>query len=118
MLRKILLVFAHGGTRAVTYTEILLLLSLRKYFGLQILFYAIWNKGFWDPVHLINDMQRQEKSKKHVDAFYNLEVFWENQYSSETSSCNDNVRANKEVFTTLINATCFLSRTRVAFKRT
>ena len=67
------------------YTRIFLLLrdfSLTRYFGLQILFHGIWNKDFWDPAHLTAGMQRQEKSKKHVDVFYILEVFWESQYSS------------------------------------
>ena len=32
----------------------------------QILFYAIWNKGFLDHVHLTDGMQWQKKSKKHI----------------------------------------------------
>ena len=48
-----------------------------RYFGPQILFYAIWNKGFLDHAHLTDGMQRQKKSKKHIyiDAFYTLDVF-------------------------------------------
>ena len=53
-----------------------------RYFGLQVLFYAIWNKGFWDPAHLTDGVQKQKKSKKHIDAFYILEVFCENECSS------------------------------------
>ena len=52
--------------------------------SLQVLFYAIWNKSFWHPAHLTDGMRRQKKPKKHIeiDAFYILEVFWENQCSS------------------------------------
>ena len=32
----------------------------------QILFYAIWNKGFLDHAHLTDGMQWQKKSKKHI----------------------------------------------------
>ena len=37
-----------------------------RYFGPQILFYAIWNKGFLDHAHLTDGMQWQKKSKKHI----------------------------------------------------
>ena len=54
-----------------------------RYFGPQILFYAIWNKGFLDHAHLTDGMQWQ-KSKKHIyiDAFYILDVFCESECSS------------------------------------
>ena len=45
--------------------QIFLLLSLMRYFGPQVLFYAIWNKGFLDHAHLTDGMQWQ-KSKKRV----------------------------------------------------
>ena len=55
-----------------------MLLSLMRYFGTQILFYAIWNKGFWDHAHLTDDMQWQKKSKKHIYIQYILMhfIFW------------------------------------------
>ena len=44
-----------------------------RYFGPQILFYAVWTKGFLDHAHLTDGMQWQKKSKKHIcvyiDAF-------------------------------------------------
>ena len=43
-----------------------LLFSLMRHFGLQILFYAIWSKGFLDHAHLTDGMQWQKKSKKHT----------------------------------------------------
>ena len=46
--------------------KIFLLLSLMRYFGPQILFYAIWNEGFLDHAHLTDGMQWQKKFKKHV----------------------------------------------------
>ena len=48
-----------------------------RYFGPQILFYAIWNKGFWDRAHLTNGMQWQKKSKKHIyiDVLMHF-IFW------------------------------------------
>ena len=49
-----------------SYTQIFLLLSLMRYFGPQILFYAIWNKGFLDHAHFTDGMQWQKKSKKHI----------------------------------------------------
>ena len=39
---------------------------LMRYFGPQVLFCTIWNKGFWDLAHLTDGMQRQKKSKKHT----------------------------------------------------
>ena len=58
-----------------------------RYFGPQVLFYAIWNKGFLDHAHLTDGMQWQKKSKKHIailyiDAFYTLDVFCESECSS------------------------------------
>ena len=55
-----------------------------RYFGPQVLFYAIWNKGFWDHAHLTDGMQWQKKSKKHIyiDAFYILDVLCESECSS------------------------------------
>ena len=55
-----------------------------RYFGPQILFYAIWNKGFVDHTHLTDGMQWQKKSKKHIyiDAFDTLDVFCESECSS------------------------------------
>ena len=53
-----------------------------RYFGPQILFYAIWNKGFLDYAHLTDGMQWQKKSKKDIDAFYTLDVFCESECSS------------------------------------
>ena len=35
-----------------------------RYFGPQILFYAIWNKGVLNLAHLTDNMQRQKKSKE------------------------------------------------------
>ena len=55
-----------------SYTQIFLLLSLMRYFGPQILIYAIWNKGFWDHAHLTDGMQWQ-KSKKHILMHF---IFW------------------------------------------
>ena len=58
-----------------------------RYFGPQILFYAIWNKGFLDHAHLTDGMQWQKKSKKHIlyieyiDAFYTLNVFCKSECS-------------------------------------
>ena len=49
-----------------SHTLIFLLLNLMGYFGPQILFYAIWNKGFLDHAHLTDGMQWQKKSKKHI----------------------------------------------------
>ena len=37
-----------------------------RYFGPQVLFYAIWNEGFLDHAHLTNGMPGQKKSKKHI----------------------------------------------------
>ena len=48
-----------------------------RYCGLQILFYAIWNKGFWDHAHLNDGMQWV-----YIDAFYILDVFCESECSS------------------------------------
>ena len=57
-----------------------------RYFGPQILIYAIRNKGFLDHAHLTDGMQWQKKSKKHnyiyIDAFYTLDVFCESECSS------------------------------------
>ena len=55
-----------------------------RYFGPQILFYAIWNKGFLDHAHLTDGMQWQKKSKK-IDAFYASDVFCESECSSRKS---------------------------------
>ena len=49
-----------------SYTQIFLLLSLMRYLGPQVLFYAIWNKAFGDHAHLTDRMQWQKKSKKHI----------------------------------------------------
>ena len=57
---------AHSGTKAVSYTQIIFLLCLMRYFSSQILFCAIWNKGFLDHAHLTDGMQWQKKSKEHV----------------------------------------------------
>ena len=46
-----------------------------RYFGPQILFYAIWNKGFLDHAHLADGMQWQKKSKKHIHIQYILMHF-------------------------------------------
>ena len=45
-----------SGSRVLTF----------PYFGPQILFYAIWDKGFLDHAHLIDGMQWQKKLKKHI----------------------------------------------------
>ena len=45
-----------------------------RYFGPQILFYAIWNKVFLDHAHLTDGMQRQ-KSKKHIYKLMHF-IFW------------------------------------------
>ena len=53
--------------------------------GLQILFYAIWNKGFLDHAHLTDGMQWQKKMYVYsilMDAFYILDVFCESECSS------------------------------------
>ena len=49
-----------------SYTQSFLLLSLMRYFGPQILFCAIWNKGFLDHAHLTDSMQWQKKFEKHM----------------------------------------------------
>ena len=45
------------------HTNFLALKFDERYFGPQILFYAIWNKGFWDHADLTDGMQWQKKSK-------------------------------------------------------
>ena len=49
-----------------SYTQIFLLLSSIRYFGPQILFNGIWNKGFLDHAHLTVGMQWQKKSTKYI----------------------------------------------------
>ena len=51
-------------------TQIFLLLSLMRYFHPQILFHAIWNKGFLDHAHLTDGMQWQKTPKKYIYIFY------------------------------------------------
>ena len=64
-----------------------------RYFSPQVLFYAIWNKGFWDHAHLTDGMQWQKKSTKHIyiDAFYFLGVF------CESNAALDSLRLERDL---------------------
>ena len=48
-----------------------------RYFGTQILFFAIWNKVFWDHAQLTDGMQRQKNSKTYIHIYILMHfIFW------------------------------------------
>ena len=68
-----------------SYAQIFLLLSLMRYFGPKILFYAIWNKGFLDHAHLTvvcNGRRSLRSIYIYIDAFYILDFFCGGECSS------------------------------------
>ena len=86
---------------------------------------SVWNReGFSDLTHMTAAAQRHEKAKKHIEAFYTLQMFGSqrintassNQRQAEVFRHNEKVRANREVLKTLINATCFLAGQELPFR--
>ena len=86
---------------------------------------SVWNKeGYSDLAHLSAAIQRHEKAKKHIEALYVLRMFGSqridtalsSQRQAEISHHNENVRANREVLRSLINATCFLAKQELPFR--
>ena len=69
-----------------------LILSLMRYFGPQVLFYAIWNKGFWDHAHLTDGMQRQKKSKMHISIHF---ILW--KYSVRVNAALDSQKLERDL---------------------
>ena len=77
-----------------SYAQIFLLVSLMRYFGPQILFYAIWNKGFLDHAHLTDGMQWQKKSKKHIYILMHF-IFW--RCSVRVNAAQDSQRLERDL---------------------
>ena len=63
-----------------------------RYFGPQILFYAIWIKGFWDHAHLTDGMQWQKKFKRHI--LMHL-IFW--MCSVRVNAALDSQRLERDI---------------------
>ena len=77
-----------------------------------------------DLNHLSLALQRHEKSRKHIEGYLSLKVFGQQRIDTALSKQrfeavslhNENVRANREVLRTLIDATCFLAKQELHFR--
>ena len=82
-------------------------------------------KGYGDLVHLLADSKKHERSKSHLEAYKAWRTFHEGERvdvmfsrarRDEVERHNEEVRQNREMLKTIIEAVLFLSKQELAFR--